>query len=115
MKNIEKALGKVDTNFFLVTLLWILVSLAVAYLTIAYLAGLESRFVVRSQLGPSISPGSFPGAGLHVGHTIHAPIEGLLPPTGIEPTPFRNSASEVTGLQVHATTLSDTITTKQNT
>ena len=38
------------------------------------------------------------------GRTIHLPIEGLLPPTGIEPTPFRNSASTVTGLQVHATT-----------
>ena len=38
------------------------------------------------------------------GDTIHPPIEGLLPPTGIEPTPFRNSASEVAGLQVHATT-----------
>ena len=38
------------------------------------------------------------------GHTIHPPIEGLLPPTGIEPTPFRNSASKVAGLQVHATT-----------
>ena len=38
------------------------------------------------------------------GHTIHPPIEGLLPPTGTEPTPFRNSASKVAGLQVHATT-----------
>ena len=38
------------------------------------------------------------------GHTIHTPIEGLLPPTGTEPTPFRNSASRVAGLQVHATT-----------
>ena len=38
------------------------------------------------------------------GHTIHPPIEGLLPPTGIEPTPFRNSASKVAGLQVPATT-----------
>ena len=38
------------------------------------------------------------------GHTIHPPIEGLLPPTGIEPTSFRNLASKVAGLQVHATT-----------
>ena len=38
-----------------------------------------------------------------VGHTIHPPIEGLLPPTGIEPTPFQNLASKVAGLQVHAT------------
>ena len=38
------------------------------------------------------------------GRTIYPPIEGLLPPTGIEPTPFQNSASKVPGLQVHATT-----------
>ena len=38
------------------------------------------------------------------GHIIHPPIEGLLPITGFEPTPFRNSASKVGGLQVHATT-----------
>ena len=28
-----------------------------------------------------------------------------LPPTGIEPTLFRNSASKVAGLQIHATAL----------
>ena len=28
----------------------------------------------------------------------------MLTPTGIEPTPFRNSACKVAGLQVHATT-----------
>ena len=38
------------------------------------------------------------------GDTIHLPIEGLLPLTGIEPTPFPNSASKVAGLQVRATT-----------
>ena len=32
------------------------------------------------------------------GHTIHPPIEGMLLPTGIEPTPFRNSASKVKNL-----------------
>ena len=37
------------------------------------------------------------------GHTILPPIEGLLPPTGVEPTLFQNSASEVAGIQVHAT------------
>ena len=31
-------------------------------------------------------------------------MEGLLPPTGIDPTPFQNSVSKVAGLQVHATT-----------
>ena len=38
------------------------------------------------------------------GHTVHPPIEGLLPPTGIEPTPFQNSFLKVAGLRVHATT-----------
>ena len=36
-------------------------------------------------------------------HTIHPPIEVLLPPTGVEPTPFWNSTSKVAGLQVHTT------------
>ena len=31
------------------------------------------------------------------GHTIHP----LLPPTGIEPTPFRKSASKLAGLHEH--------------
>ena len=38
------------------------------------------------------------------GHTIQPPIEGLLLPTGIESTPFRNSASKVVGLLGSATT-----------
>ena len=38
------------------------------------------------------------------GHTVHPPIEGLLPPTGTEPIRFRNSASKVAGLQVRVTT-----------
>ena len=38
------------------------------------------------------------------GHTVHPPIEGLLPPTGIEPTLFQNLASKVAVLQVHTTT-----------
>ena len=32
-------------------------------------------------------------------------MEGLLPPTGTEGTPFQNSTSNVAELQVHATTL----------
>lgn len=36
------------------------------------------------------------------GHTIHQPIKGLLPPIGIDPTPFRNSA--ILKLLVHVTT-----------
>ena len=35
------------------------------------------------------------------GHKNYPAIERLLPPTGIEPTLFRNSASKVAGLQVH--------------
>ena len=38
-------------------------------------------------------------------HTILSSINGLLPPPGVEPTPFRNSASKVTRSQMHATTL----------
>ena len=38
------------------------------------------------------------------GHTSHPPIEGLLPPTGIEPASFRNLVSKVVKLQVHDTT-----------
>ena len=41
---------------------------------------------------------------LVLGHTIHLPIEGLLTPTGMEPTLFRNSVSKVAGLQVHTAT-----------
>ena len=33
------------------------------------------------------------------GHTIHPPIEGLQPLTGIESTPFRNSVYKVAGLK----------------
>ena len=54
---------------------------------------MESQVIVRSQLGPSTG-----------GDTIHPPIEGLLPPTGIEPTLFRNSGCKVAGLKVHVTT-----------
>ena len=42
---------------------------------------------------------------------MHSSIEGLLPPTGTEPAPFRNSASKVAGLQVHATRLVVTLLT----
>ena len=38
---------------------------------------------------------------------MHPTIKRLLPRTGIEATPFRNSASKVAGLQVHATTPGD--------
>ena len=32
-------------------------------------------------------------------------MEGLLPQIGVEPTPFKISAYNITGLRVHATTL----------
>ena len=35
------------------------------------------------------------------GYTIYPPIEGLSLPTGMEPTPFRNSAFKVAELQVY--------------
>ena len=78
--------------------------LCVAYRTVANLARLaisvHCQVSVRSQyLVRLLSQCWITG-----GHTIHPPIEGLLPPIGIEPTLFRNSASKVAGLQVHATT-----------
>ena len=80
------------------------VFLSVAYLKVANLARLEisvhCQVSVRSQyLVRLLSQCWITG-----GHTIHPPIEGLLPPTGTEPTLFRNSASKAAGLQVHATT-----------
>ena len=60
------------------------------YFLIANLAGLESRLV------PSFQS--------RLGHTMYPPTEVLLVPTCIEPTPFRNSASKVVVLRVHATT-----------
>ena len=77
--------------------------LSVAYLTVGNLALLgiqvHCQVSVRSQyLVRLLSQCWITG-----GHTIHLPIER--PQAGIEPTPFRNSASKVAGLQVHATTL----------
>ena len=37
------------------------------------------------------------------GHTIHPPIEGLLPSTSTEPLPFYNSVPTLVVLQVYAT------------
>ena len=77
--------------------------LAVAYLMIANLARLEisvcCQVLVRSQyLVRPLSQRWITG-----GQTINPPIEGLLPPTGIEHTPFQNLVSKVDGLEVHAT------------
>ena len=78
--------------------------LSVAYLTAANLARLgisvHCQVSVRSKyLVRFLSQCWITG-----GHTIHQPIDRLLPPTGIELIPFQNSASKVAGLQVHATT-----------
>ena len=78
--------------------------LSVAYLTVANLARLgisvHCQVSVRFQyLVRLISQ-----CRITDGHTIRPPIEELLPPTGIEPTPFRNSTSKVAGLQVDAST-----------
>ena len=78
--------------------------LFVAYLTVANLARLgisvHCQVSVRSQyLVRLLSQCWITG-----GHTVHPPIEGLLPPTGIESTTFRKSAFIVAGLQGHATT-----------
>ena len=78
------------------------VFLSVAYLTVANLARLgipvhcyvSVRYIVRLLSQCCITGG----------HTIQPTIEVLLPPTGIEPTLFRNSSSKIAGLQVHATT-----------
>ena len=96
--------NKNNTFFFFIYFIQSRVFLSVAYLTVANLARLgisvHCQVSVRSQyLVRFLSQCWITG-----GHTIHPPIEGLLPPTGIEPTPFRNSASKVAGLQVHATT-----------
>ena len=65
---------------------------------------MKSRFIVRSHLGPSIYSGSSPGYGLQVvTQSTHLSKE-FYPPTGIEPTPCRNSASKVARLQVYAST-----------
>ena len=87
--------------FFLVTLFRVGGFLFVAYLTVANLARLvisvhcqvsvRSKYLLRFLYQCWITGG----------HTIHPPIEGLLPLTSIEPTPFRNSAFKVAGLQVH--------------
>ena len=64
------------------------VLLSVAYLTVANLARLgilvQCQVSVRSQYLVRLLFQCW----ITGGHTIHPPIEGLLPPTGIEPTPF---------------------------
>lgn len=62
---------------------------------------LESWFVFRSQLNPSIQLAFSRCAGLQMFTQYTPRAETLLPATGIEPTPFRNYASEKVKLQVY--------------
>ena len=80
------------------------VFLAVAYLTVANLARLRIQVCCQVSVRSQYLVRLHSQCWITGGHTIHPPITGLLPPTGIGPTPFRNSASKVDGLQVHATT-----------
>ena len=93
-----------ELRFFLVTLFRFGVFLSVAYLTVANLArlGILVRCLVsvRSQYLVRILSQCW----ITDGHTVHPPIEVLLPSTGIKPIPFRNSAFKVAELLVHATT-----------
>ena len=65
---------------------------------------LESRFIVKVSVRSRYLVRLLSQCCITYGHTIHQSNEGLLPLTSIEPTAFRNSASKVAGLQVHATT-----------
>ena len=67
--------------------------LCLTYLTVVNLVRLRIYYLVRF---PSLRC-------ITSGRTIHPLIERLSPPAGIEHTPFRNTASKVTGVQGHAT------------
>ena len=72
---------------------------------------LSTAYLTVANLGLSLVP-VFSQASLLVldytgGHITYPPIEGLSSPTGTEPTLFQNLASKVSGLQVHATTVSN--------
>ena len=77
--------------------------LSVAYLTVANLAWSGISVHCQVLLGSQYLVRRFSQCWITGGHTIHSPIEGLVPPTGIEPTSFQNLASKVAGLQTHAT------------
>ena len=90
--------------FFFYLLYLELCFLSAAYLTVANLAGLgisvHCQVSVRSQyLVRLLSQCWITGGHLDYRITVHPTIEGLLPPTGIESTTFRNSAFIVAGLQ----------------
>ena len=98
---------KSNTGLFLVTLFRVVFFLALVYLTVVNLARLGISVCclvsVRSQYFARLLSQCW----IIDGHKIHPPIDDFLPPTGIELTPFRNSASKVAGLQVHVNTPSN--------
>ena len=73
--------------------------LSVAYLMVANLAHLGISVYCQVSVRYQYLVRLLSKCWITGGHTIHPPIKGLLPPTGIKPIPFRNSASKVTGLQ----------------
>ena len=75
-----------------------------AYLTVANLATLGISVHIQVRVRSQYLVRLLYLCWITVRHTIHPPIKGLLPQTGIEATPFRNSTSNAAGLQVHATT-----------
>ena len=101
-------------TFFLVTLFRVGFFLYVAYLTVANLVRLGISVHCYVSVRSQYLVGLLSLCWITGGHTIYPPIEGLLPPTGIENTPFRNSPSKVAGLQVHATTTSLTYLSPAN-
>ena len=82
-------------------------SLSVAYLRYLIQSDLEYPLIVQVSVRSQYFVRLLSQCWITGGPTIHPPIEGLLPPTGIEPTQFRNLALKVAGLQVHATTPSE--------
>ena len=104
----ENCEGGEGDFFFLSYFIQSRVFLSAAYLTVANLVRIgilvHCQVSGRSQYLVRLLSVQFWITG---GHTIYPPIEGLLPPTGIEPTPFRNSASKVAELQVHARRMID--------
>ena len=78
--------------------------LSVAYLTVVNLARLGNSVHCLVSVRPQYLVRLLSLCWITGGYIIHPPIEGLLSPTGTESTPFRNSASNVAGLQVHNTT-----------
>ena len=95
---------KIESFFYLFTLFRVGYFLSVAYLTVANLARLGISVYCQVPVRSQYSVRLLSQCWITGGHTIHPPIEGLLPPRDIEPTPFQNSTFKVAGLQVHDTT-----------